>query len=59
MNLPQHVIDNIERRWAAKLQQEVDAWRKRKQPAQEQELKTSRTDRPRVVPPTRKVPRAA
>ena len=32
MNLPQHIIDSVERRWAAKLQQEVEAWRRRKRP---------------------------
>ncbi len=30
MKLPNHIVDNIERRWAAKLQQEVDVWRARK-----------------------------
>jgi hypothetical protein len=32
MNLPQHVVDQLERRWAAKLQQDVEAWWKRKRP---------------------------
>jgi hypothetical protein len=30
MKLPNHIIDNVERRWAAKLQQEVDIWREGK-----------------------------
>ncbi len=30
MNLLQDIIDSVERRWAAKLQQEVEAWRQRK-----------------------------
>jgi hypothetical protein len=59
MNLPQHVIDNIERRWAAKLQQEIEAWRKRKHPQQAPEPKTNRTDRTRINPPTKKISRAA
>ncbi|MEH2513616.1 hypothetical protein V1291_004970 [Nitrobacteraceae bacterium AZCC 1564] len=59
MKLPQHVIDHVERRWAAKLQQEVDAWQNRKRPPQAQELETPRTDRSRVVPSSIKISGAA
>ncbi|MEH2513615.1 hypothetical protein V1291_004969 [Nitrobacteraceae bacterium AZCC 1564] len=59
MDLPQHVIDNVERRWAAKLQQEADAWRKRKRPQPAQEQETPSADRSPAVPSSRKyrVPR--
>lgn len=30
MNLPRHIVDNVERRWAVKLEREVLEWRKRK-----------------------------
>lgn len=57
MNLPQHIIDTVERRWAAKLQKDVDAWRKRKRPQQMQEQ--SRRNRSRIVPPSQKPSRVA
>ena len=41
MNLPQHIIDSIERRWATKLQQEVEAWRQRKRTQQARERSRS------------------
>jgi len=30
VNLPRHIVDNVERRWAVKLEREVLEWRKRK-----------------------------
>jgi hypothetical protein len=30
MNLPLHVLDAVERRWAAKLQAEVSSWKDRR-----------------------------
>jgi hypothetical protein len=39
MKLPSHIIDSVERRWAAKLQGEVDEWRERKRPRQSSRLK--------------------
>lgn len=32
MDLPRQVIESIERRWAAKLQREVHAWKKQRKP---------------------------
>ncbi len=35
MDLPRQVIESIERRWAAKLQREVHAWKKQRKPHRE------------------------
>ncbi len=32
MDLPREIIESIERRWAAKLKQEIHTWKKRKRP---------------------------
>jgi len=50
MKLPQYIIDSVERRWAAKLQQEAEAWRQRKRPQLTQEH--SRSTRA-TLPPKR------
>lgn len=47
MNLPQHVVDNLERRWAAKLEQDVETWKKRKPPRCRQQ--ECRIDRPNAT----------
>ncbi len=53
LNLPRHVVERFEKRWARKLQQQVGAWRASRSPAR------SRTDsgvpverRPRLAPVT-------
>ncbi len=51
MNLPQQVVDNLERQWAAKLEQDVEAWKKRKRPRCRQQQ--CRKDRPKRHAPVR------
>jgi hypothetical protein len=42
MDLPRQVIESIERRWAAKLQREVHAWKKQRQPVRKEACRIRR-----------------
>lgn len=43
LNLPRHVVERFEKRWARKLQQQVSAWRTRRSPARSQTDSASRS----------------
>lgn len=52
MDLPRQVIESIERRWAAKLQREVHAWKKQRQPSRKEAFPTRKHQiSPRIVFP--------
>ncbi len=60
MDLPRQVVESIERRWAAKLQREVHAWKKQRQPSRKEVFPTRRYQvAPRIAFPHNPKPRAA